>query len=386
MGRRRPGGARGGSRGGARGRRPAAVARVRHQRRARLLPRLGCRCARRRRGRRRRSVRESTARTRAHGDQRDRGRARGIRVDGVGQHAGALRRAERPRRPVRGRTRLGTGGCTRCRGWVRCEAPHLPGVSGRREGRGAARSSRPLAGDAEREPAEHESRARPGATGRGRRTARRDAGRHARRDRRRHGRLPRRRFPAGDHRRDEPGRVPVAGGCLSRVGRRHEHDTGDGLPWRGPARSNGDGRAGDGSGRRRARARSRRGTAPQLRRARGVPVHHSHGHDLRHRGLYEAARRGVAPGRLRGSARRAARAPRAFGPCAARDRRGDLRRDHRLPVPRPRDGAGRGERIGDGPNRHLASWPGARDLTRSAGRRGAQRPDGAGPCHPLRHG
>ena len=239
-------GARSGVR--ARRRRAAAVAGVRHERGPRVRARVGSRRARRAPtswsagG----SCNQRVA-PGADGAERHRGDPRRGRLDRLGAHAGAVRRPERPGRAAR----------ASARDRVHVIAPDVGGGFGAKlliypeylavaRGRAAARTARAVDRDAVGEPAVAST------TGARRCSAWRSG---ARRDGTLvglrseivggHGRLPGRGVPAGDDRRDVTRRVPLAGGRVPRVGRRHEHDAGHGLPRGGPARGDRAGGARD---------------------------------------------------------------------------------------------------------------------------------------------
>ena len=109
----------------------------------------------------------------------------------------------------------------------------------------------------------------------------------------------------------------------------HEQDVGRRLPRRRPARGDLRHRADHGRARRRGRGRPARDPREELDHARGVPVHHGGGHDLRLRQLRGGHGQGQGALRLRRAAGRAEAAPREQRPGAARHRRLDLHRDVR---------------------------------------------------------
>ena len=261
--------------------------------------------------------RAATAGARAHGDERDRGGARGRRrVHDLVLDAGAVRRPERSGGAARGGQEAGAHRGARRRGRVRREAARLSGVRGRGGGREGARPSGPVGRDAVGEHAEPQPRPGAGAAGGDRREARRHRRRHARGDPRRHGRVPDRRVPAHHDAGDAVRRLRDPADRIARMERGHEHDAGRGLSRRGPAGGDGAGRARDGSDRGRARDGSGRRPAEEPDPRRRVPVHDRVRHHVRHRGLRARARRGAADRRTcRSSARSRRRAARAATTC-----------------------------------------------------------------------
>ncbi len=193
---------------------------------------------------------------------------------------------------------------------------------------------------------------------------------------RRHGRLRRR----GRRRRTRPRRVDVQRDLQVRRlpvqlhAGADEQDVGRRLPRRRPSRGDVRHRAADGRARRRGGQGPARGPGDELDQARGVPVHHGRGHDLRLRQLRGGHRQGQGDVRVRRVARRAEGAARPRGQGAARHRHLDLHRDVRAgAVPgarvaqlrRRRLGARHrpdaADRQGRGDHRHERPRPGPRD-------------------------